>query len=166
MIILLFIIVTAIVYIIYGINVIKDKMQANFELLEGISDDINEIRMKLRLGIVYRTEEQRKRYIKELVERCLILGKGIEEIEEIKDYCFPKRHPYDISTEESRKKYDKFIRKLIKDFEEAKICPQCKQIYYLPFTHCVNYCVNCKTSDNKDIELITTAEYKQRISGK
>jgi len=27
-------------------------MQANFELLEGISDDINEIRMKLRLGIV------------------------------------------------------------------------------------------------------------------
>jgi len=52
MIIFLFIIVTAIVYIIYGINVIKDKMQAHFELLEGISDDINEIRMKLRLGIV------------------------------------------------------------------------------------------------------------------
>ena len=156
-----------IISIIYTIYLIK-RVQANFELLEGISDDINEIRMKLRLGIVYRTEEQRKRYIKELVERCLILGKGIEEIKEIKDYCFPKRHPYDISTEESRKKYDKFIRKLIKDFEEAKICPQCKQIYYnsyvidLPFTHCVN----CKTSDNKDIELITTAEYKQRISGK
>lgn len=97
--------------------------------MEGISDDINEARMKLGLGMHERIEAQKRRSIREAAERYLVAGKGIEEI---KEYFFPLKqpYPYTIGSQEGRKKYDKFMRELIKDFEEAKICPQCKDIYY------------------------------------
>lgn len=164
----------AIILVIYAIYVIKKKTQAHCELLEGISDDINEIRMKLGLGMEYRTEEQIKRYITEETERLLVAGKGIKEI---KDYLFslddsgiPARYVAGVieGHKKGRKKYDEFIRGLIKDFNEAKICPQCKDIYYnyavVDFPH--TNCLKCKTGNNKSVELITTSEYKQRMSGK
>jgi len=108
-------------------------------------------------------------------------GIGIHDGEivpkEIKDYLFPlgdssipARFAAGVieSRKKGRKKYDEFIRGLIKDFDEAKICPQCKDIYYdytvVDFPH--TYCVKCKTGDNKSVELVTTFEYKKRLSGK
>ncbi len=162
----------AIIFIIYEIYIIKRQTQATSELLEGISDDINEIRMKLGLGVEHRTEQQVKNDIEEVTKQRLVAGEGIEEI---KDYLFPlgdssipARFVAGVigSRKKGRKKYDEFIRGLIKDFDEAKICPQCKDIYYdytvVAFPH--TYCVKCKTGDNKSVELVTTFEYKKRLS--
>jgi len=166
----------AIILVIYAIYAIKNKTQAHFELLKGISDDINEIRMKLGLGIEYRTEEQIKRYITEETERLLVAGKGIKEI---KDYLFsldhsgiPARYVAGVieGHKRGRKKYDEFIRGLIKDFDEAKICPKCKDIYY-SYTEVDSpheQCVKCSADKPyvERVELITTAEYKKRLSDK
>ena len=125
------------------------------ELLEGISDDLNGIRAKLGLECVARTEPQKKRYIREETERDLVRGEGIQNI---KDYCI---NYYKTNS------FDKFIQQLKKDFDEAKICPQCKTIYYEytevdgPHT----WCLKCLTpSHEMHLELITTSEYKKGIT--
>ena len=163
-----------IIAVVYTIYIITKRFQAHFELLEGMSDDINEIRMKLGLGKEDRTEQQAKEYIEKETEELLVAGKGIKEINDyffsLDDSGIPARYAWRIieGHKRVRKKYDKFIRGLIKDFEEAKICPKCKRIFYayteidMPY----QYCFECKTGDNKGVELITTSEYKQRISGK
>jgi hypothetical protein len=152
-------ILAVIISVIYAYYIIINKIQSHFKLLEDISDDINEIRMKLGLGREDRTENQRRRTIGGETEQYLVAGKGIEEI---KDLCFPEFRPGD--SEESRKKYDKFIRGLIKDFNEAMICPQCKHIFYA-YNEIDGLCF-CKSGDNNNTKLITTSEYKKRLSNK
>ena len=151
---------------IYGIVAITkfvSKINNAVILLNGLSDDINEIRMKLGLGMVQRTEIQIRRDIREATERCLVHGNGIEDIEEIKNYIFPKfEYSIDDDSEKSRRKHDKFIRELIKDFDEAKICPQCKKIYYAGRSIFPDdYCLEC--GHDKRVELIKAIEYRQRI---
>lgn len=163
-----------IIAVVYTIYIITKKFQAHFRLLEGISDDINEIRMKLGLGKENRTEQQAKEYMEKEIGELLVAGKGIKEINDyffsLDDSGIPARYAWRIieGHKRGRKKYNEFIRGLIKDFNEAKICPQCKRIFYAHMQVDMPdmYCFECKTGDKDYVELITTAEYKMRLSSK
>jgi len=163
-----------IICVIYTIYLIKKRVQAHFELLEGMSDDINEIRMKLGLGKENRTEQQAKEYIEKETEELLVAGKGIKEINDyffsLDDSGIPARYAWRIieGHKRGRKKYNEFIKELIKDFDEAKICPRCKEIYYsyteVDSPH--DLCVECSRGKPyaESVKLITTTEYVKQIN--
>lgn len=141
-----FLFVILVVYVIY---VIEKKTQ----VLEGLSDDINEIKKKLGLETHIRTPEQLEKVERDAINRSVLWGSSLKDLKKEYGFKFVWRNR-------------QFIDSCIQNYDggNGTVCPKCGYIYNFTELICQN--LKCRTDNNESVEVIKASEYKKRISGK
>jgi len=116
------------------------KFDDAFNLLNDLSDDINDIKEKLGLRTQRRTAVQREENDKDFIRGQIEKGKSLKELKKILGfwaYC----------------KYKWWIKHCIKNYTNGKVCPKCKKVYYYD----EDECDKCSTG------LVSIKEYQRRL---
>lgn len=105
-----------VILVIY-VLIYTSKISNTHEVLNGLSDDINEIKKKLGLEVSARTksqlEEANKKYINDLIKE----GQSIVDIRQHLGFW-------------GFRKYKWYITHMMKNYNEAMICPECEKVSF------------------------------------
>lgn len=121
------------IIIVYAIN----RIFETYNLLSGISDDINDIKKKLGLRTESRTKRQEESEAKRYLKDAIYDGKDLKELRETLGFI-------------KFRKYKWWIKHCLEIYAKMKICPKCDVIY----NGDKKECRDCK------IQLVSTKEHK------
>lgn len=110
------------VWVIYAIYA---AIEDTHRLIKEISNDVNDIKKKLRLPIEARTKEQRECRDTHYIWTKVMSGKTAEDLRKELGFLMFRR-------------YKGYIDMYIADYPDTKICPDCKQLYGKHGEHCNN----------------------------
>jgi len=106
---------------------LMNKITHAYELLNGLSDDINDIKKKLGLETSIRTPKQDRKEFKENIKKDIYSGGSLAELEE-----YYGKKPI--------KKYMHWVKICMEGFQTAKYCPSCEKYF-----NYADYKVKCDT---------------------
>lgn len=116
-----------------------DKLRKVYDLLCDLSDDINEIKEKLGLEVVNRTEDQVETSNRKWIQENVLEGKDLKWFKKNAGRIFVG-------------KYGWFVKSCIKDYPQRKICTNCEKAYS-------KYTDDCNACGK---ELVSCAEFEKQ----